>query len=308
MLFPVLLSAVLAAPLGASDVVAYHSSGRYAEVAYEASLVWEEGIYVLDLWAPRGEAGANLTKARQSTETLLEAQMEGAFLQSLADLPVSSLHTIGTMVREEPRVLAGLKALAAAARKTRSHLTPDLEQVRLRYLVPLYGAGGLMGAVAPAGEPAGFERYLGFVPGAEYSGLLIYARGTYPAWGKAGEERAVRACLLPRIFDDQMGLVWSAAHVHRDALLEWGPVSYSGDLELTEAQLGRIGAAPLRVLARGVFGTNDTDLIVSGETARRLLGRESAMQALREGRVVVVLDASAPPEDLLQQESPEAAR
>ena len=50
----------------------------------------------------------------------------------------------------------------------------------------------------------------------------------------------------------------------------------------------RIGSNPLRILARGVFGRNDTDLLIPTESAHRLLATADNRRLLREGRILVV--------------------
>ena len=48
-------------------------------------------------------------------------------------------------------------------------------------------------------------------------------------------------------------------------------------------------AAPLRTVARGVFGINATDLLLPKEAVDRLLVREANREMLSQGRVLIVI-------------------
>jgi hypothetical protein len=65
-------------------------------------------------------------------------------------------------------------------------------------------------------------------------------------------------------------------------------VAYS-ETETHSDLLERIGAAPLRTVARGVFGINGTDLLLPGEAVDRLLVREANRELLSQGRVLIVI-------------------
>jgi hypothetical protein len=292
----ILLVALSVCPLvRAADIVAYRASGSYGNVGYEATVVWGQGEYLLDMWSRLGSDTRNLAKNRQAAEAALEGRLEAVFLQSVVTLPLDSRETVGSRIAAAPSVLPALKRLVASAVKRRSHLAPAMEDLRLRYSFPLYGEGGLITLFAPAGKPSPFERYLGFVPAAAYTGLVVYVQGSYPAWGRQGATAHLKPCLFARIFDNDMNQVLDASLADRSLLSGWGLVAYSNDLD-EAPYLERVGPNPLRTVARGVFGTGDTDIVISRDAARLLLSREENMKLLREGRVLVILDAEGAPE------------
>jgi hypothetical protein len=291
-----LLTALVAVPFArGADIVAYHTSGTYGAIGYEATVVWGRGEYLLDLWSKLGTDTKNLAKNRQAAEAALEQKLEAVFLQSVVSLPVSSRETVGSRIKASPALLPGLKRLVGAAIKRRSHLAQENEDLRLRYAFPLRGEDGLMTLLEPPGQPSPFDRYLGFVPAAAYTGLVIYAQGVYPAWGRDGAEAALKPCLFPRIYDTDMNPVMDATQADRGKLETWGMVAYSNELDETPF-LDRVGANPARTVARGVYGVGDTDIVISRDVARLLLGREENLKMLGEGRILVILDAEKAPE------------
>ena len=83
-----------------------------------------------------------------------------------------------------------------------------------------------------------------------------------------------------------------------EALKRWGGVAayeYSADEATLKANEERVGVLPLRTMARGVFGRNATDILLSADAARQLLSREQNRALLREGRILIILDARCAP-------------
>jgi hypothetical protein len=295
-LLAALAAAVLAAPPARGvDIVAYRAKGTYGAVGYEATIVWGQGEYLLDMWSRLGADSPTLAKSRQAAETALEQRLEAVFLQSVVSLSVGSRETAGSRIKATPALMTALKRLVGKAVKRRAAMASGNEELRLRYALPLYGDGGLLTLFAPAGRPTEFDRYLGFSPAAAYTGLVIYAKGAYPAWGRNGAEATLKPCLLPRIYDTDMNQVMDATQESRARIAGWGVVAYSSDLD--EAPfLSRVGSNPLRVIARGVYGVGDTDIVISRDAARLLLCRDENRAMLAEGKILIVLDAENAPE------------
>jgi hypothetical protein len=252
---------------------------------------------VLDLWARTDRGTTNFARNRQATEASLELRLDAVFLQSIIALPLSSRETAGARMGADSTVIEALRRVVARAEKRESRLTEAMEVVRLRYVMPVYGEGGLLSVFAPKGNASPLERYLGFVPAAVYTGLVVYVKGEYTAYGRSGATASLKTCLLPRIYDTDLRLVLDATQVDRSSLLNWGMVAYSNDLDEVP-YANRVGQNPLRTVARGVYGEGDMDIVISREAARFLASRDENLALLRQGRVLVVLDATAPPEDL----------
>ena len=156
------------------------------------------------------------------------------------------------------------------------------------YAVPFFGDWGIGSPFFPA-QAVPIRRRLGDVTTRAYTGLLIFARGMLPA---AGGNRmvAARPALFPRIWDEQMNLVLEKGMCTPESLSRWGMVGYSAAVDDPSADL-RVGNVPLRLAARGVFGDNNTDIVVSTDGARQLLALPENIALLREGRIVIVYDS-----------------
>jgi hypothetical protein len=64
-------------------------------------------------------------------------------------------------------------------------------------------------------------------------------------------------------------------------------VGYARSLDDNSVVL-RAGVLPLRLVARAVFGTRRTDVVISMDGARQLLALQDNIDLLREGHVVIL--------------------
>jgi hypothetical protein len=245
---------------------------------------WAEGRVVLVLSLPTSE---RLTaRARFDAERVMELFAPDALMNAVSTLLVDSWQDVEGYLAESPKLMADLRRVSMNGRKANSFLSPDLREVNVEYEFPLFGSDGIATLFFEHQRAFPLDRVLGAVPTTRYTGLVIYAAEAVPAIGY-DEDRLPRPCLFPRIYDQEMKLVLEREMCEPESLRRWGMVAYSGDLDYAR-RLERVGAGPMTVMARGVFGRNSTDLIIPTESARRLLASPSARQALREGRILVI--------------------
>ena len=137
---------------------------------------------------------------------------------------------------------------------------------------------------------------MGYEPSAPFTGIVIYAAEPLPVYGErntqgAPLEASLTPALLPRLFDEEMNLLLTASQMDPLQRETWGVMQYTSDLD-QEKHRSRVGSYPLYTMAVGLFGVNRTDLILTGETARKLLSREDTRKLLREGRILVIIEDS----------------
>jgi hypothetical protein len=251
---------------------------------------WEERALILDI-------GLAVEPKEYDPDSRFEAEREirrllpGLFMAAVVEVPFDSYRLIGDCLKEDQGLFQQLKESAlASASKRYSRVREDLQEVQVRYRFPFYGENGFAVPLIAHSRPYPMERRLGFVPSRNFSGLVIYAEGELPAHGKDIRQK-VRPAVFPTIYDEDMNLVLSVENCDPDQLERWGMVAYT-DSEQDSAFLGRVGAAPLRTAARGVFGINATDLLIPNEAVDRLLVREANRDMLAQGRVLIVIDSA----------------
>ena len=271
-----------AAPLSAQDNAA---PGQGMEVTRRVD--WAGGRIVVEVRHPLDPSTPSLVRAKSDAETDLEQQLPGVFEQALGPLVIDSSHVLSDYSASDPELYSRLNEIALRARRTDLSLTGDFSALVAHYTVPFFGDQGIGSPFFPS-EAVPIRRRLGDVTTRAYTGLLIFARGMLPA---VGENRmvAARPALFPRIWDERMNLVLEKGMCTPETLSRWGMVGYSGAVDDPSADL-RVGSVPLRLAARGVFGENNTDIVISTDGANQLLALPENIALLREGRIVIVYD------------------
>ncbi len=255
-------------------------------LTYRPRILWAAGE--LELEIEHASPDRLSPKTRYESERVIERHLTDIFLEAVSGLRIDSDTTVGESMTADPRILRRLEETAAVRRKKSSVFTPDLEAVSVRYGFPLFGPDGIAEPYIRHLRAYPIRRTLRFVPTTRFSGVVIYARGTYPAFGKDGEE-PVRPALFPRIFDESMQVVIEKDRCDPEALRSRGMVAYTDSLDIDEFA-PRIGSFPLRILARRVFGVGGTDIVIPDLDAGRLLALPENRELLATGRILIVVD------------------
>lgn len=251
---------------------------------------WQQGALILEV-ALTIDAKEFSPASRFQAEQQIERLLPGLFMAAVVQIPFDSYRSIGERLKEDEDLFQQLERGAMdSVSKRYSRVREDLREVRGQYNFPFYGDGGFVAPFISHSRPYPVERKLGFVPSRNFSGLVIYAKGELPAHGKDIRQE-VQPALFPSLYDEDMNLILSVEMCDPAYLMRWGMVAYA-DSEEDSAFLERVGAAPLRTVARGVFGINATDLLLPAEAVDRLLVREANRNLLAQGRVLIVIDSS----------------
>ncbi len=274
-----ILLCVCALRLGAEKArVEYHS---------EASIDWSGGEFLLDIWV---ESPDRLTPhTRYTIEQTVQEDLPGIFMNAVQSIGVDSRFDVKDAIRRDLRMLDRLKLLVPRGIKRAAHYVRGMGSVYIRYAFPLYGEQGLVASFVSHRQPYPLRRILGFVPVGNFTGIVIYAKGAYPLYGKE-QNGNLEQCLFPRIYDENMEIVLEKERCDPQSLIERGMVAYTSDLDLRPFS-ARIGPYPVYVSARGIFGVNNRDILIPKESAERLLASPVTRRLLTQGRVLIIMDS-----------------
>jgi len=251
-------------------------------------LDWTTGSLEVSVTRALDPSQAVIPRAKGDAETDIESRLGEFMIDALSPVIVDSAHTYGNFLARDPAIFAKVSALVTGARRQAASLSEDFSQVTVAYSMPLFGPQGLASPFYPSqNEP--IPRRLGWVPTRPFTGVLIYAKGMLPAVGTNSTAQA-KPAVYPRLFDENMSVVMEKGMCAPDALAAWGMVGYSTSLD-DPVVLQRAGPLPLRLVARGVFGDNSTDIVISTEGALQLLTLQENIELLREGKVVVIYES-----------------
>ena len=224
--------------------------------------------------------------ARLEAVRVTERELPGFVLRTVLDLQVDSLHRLTDLVQNDPALFTAVQTWAEGG-PVSSALAPELGALVAIARPTLLGPGSLISFLVTHQQPNPPPRILGFEPSRAYTGLVIYAADRYRATGKPGQV-AVRPALFPRILNEELQVVVEARMMEPGSVYSWGTVAYSDSLA-EGAFVDRIGEQPLRTMARGVFGRDDTDIVIPTAATRALLATADNHRVIREGRILVIL-------------------
>jgi hypothetical protein len=257
------------------------------------SIDWAKGLLKITATTDLDLDNYPFPKARAKAEKVLYDSMPSLFIDALMDVPIDSYYTVREKLKDELEredLLQALSHIASKGKKLGSFVTEDFRFLKTNYVYPFYGEDGILSLLVIHDEPMPLRNELGFHATRKFTGVVIFAQGKYPVWGdkKRGESR-IRRAFFPKIFDDNMNIVLKKEMCDPGMVRKWGVVAYSSSS--SEVHFGeRIGSFPLRIIAHGVYGKNNTDIIISGEAAGQLLSLEENRRLLVQGRILVIVD------------------
>lgn len=255
---------------------------------------WQNKRLYITLTAPidSGEVRNRSTLVSRKEAELKElfAPLFSLFVQSVrVDSRRQYIDLMGNSV-ELSRLVRNLQGKAVLVR---SQPAADLKSLSLEYLFPL--APNLTAPLIDFQQPIELDRILEWHPAVEYSGLVIHAEGPLP-WYGSDRDAFLKPALFPRILDEDGRVVLDVARMQPSAARRWGPAAYASGAR-PERQTERVGDNPLVTMARGVYGTHSTDIMISRADAELLLYHESSRRVLSEGRILIVVDPGTLEED-----------
>jgi hypothetical protein len=249
---------------------------------------WSAGLLDVEITRALDPSLAAVPRAKGDAETEIQSRLGEFMIDGLSRVVVDSSHTYGQLLERDPLLFARVSGLVSGASQQALFLSDDFSRVIARYSLPLFGVQGAASPFYPE-QSAPVPQRLGWVPTRPFTGVLVYAKGMLPAVGTSGASQA-RPALFPRLFDENMSVVMEKGMCTPQALAQWGMVGYATSLD-DPVVLLRAGALPLRLVARGVFGDNATDIVIPTEGALQLLTLPQNRQLLRDGKIVIIYDS-----------------
>jgi outer membrane protein OmpA-like peptidoglycan-associated protein len=285
---PALGFALILAQLAPNAVAQATDYRRENPVSARSTLRWDaetvDSIIALDakkesLTMPTGRAAALET---------IETSMPSLLADTLFSIPLNSSQRLGDAVAAGTVSLGDVYRIIDAGKKTPPTFSSDLAFISMAHSLSLAQIGSLFVTHSVA---SGATIPLQTVPSRAYTGILIDARGKLPVHGEHSSAR-LEPCLFPRIWDSDMNLLYEKNSVDPNGAKTRGIAHYASGID--DASLrSRIGADPLRIVAREVYGNNRTDPLISREDFLKVMSMAENRALLLEGKVVMLVDAES---------------
>jgi hypothetical protein len=272
-------------------------SGLFAQnvVNISGSISWERMEINADLSVNLAQAGIRLPTGRMYAGEMINDGYQHLIRPQLLSLPLDSSMVLRDLLERGEISLKAIDLISDAARVVAPVMSTNLSTLSTHYTLTLRQ---LSATLVRHDLPSDPMRTLIASPAASYTGIIIIANEALPIHGKRSSALTL-PCLFPKVWDTDMNLIYERSMVDRQSTTTI--VKYVSPQRIfldtpsgIEQELeALVGPNPLRIIARGVFGTRPTDPIIDHDDALIIISSEHNRALLREGKVAIVLDNSA---------------
>ncbi len=243
------------------------------EYTVTSKVIWPEDKIIINIVYPFHVTERPLPAVKKQLEERISENLREIIFNELSGMILDSHTSIKDFLKENTSAIPMVFSLADKAVRESSLFSRDMKSLEIKYTISLYpDVAEIFLPHAPHEE---LEKILKFVPSTDFTGIVIYVRGNFTP------------SMFPRIYDQRMNLIMDRFHVDPEKIKQWGTVRYSRDLDFSK-EIDRIGLNPLKLAARGLFGINNTDIIISPIEAEKILSRESNINLIYQGRILIV--------------------
>ncbi|GHU31751.1 hypothetical protein FACS1894172_07190 [Spirochaetia bacterium] len=264
------------------------------QFSVSGSIDWDKREITVTSSLNLESASIRLPTGRVRAEESLRASLVQAVRPFILEVPVDSANKVGDLVTRGDMSLQQVDELARGVKQIPASLSPDLTEIRARYIVNL---NEISSALIRHTSAADIPHSLTPTPATAYTGIIIIANDPLPIHGRHESTLAVPS-LFPKIWDTSMNLIFErnlmdpqiarnepiVHYVSANRIFQSTPSGMDAEL------LARVGPRPFRILAREIFGIYPTDIVIDPADALLLVSSEENRKLLREGRITFVLN------------------
>lgn len=262
---------------------------------YSSKIDWSKGEVCLNFSVKNVNIKKNRAQSLYLTEGVSNLKTMHYFLKSLLLIRLDSSRTLEDVFVNSNQITNVKDSLG---KYLDINLSPsrNLDSVNFTYTFSIFPNLSKF-LVEGTGEPK-MKKNLIWLPSDSYTGLLIYAQEPLKVYGEIGLQ-SLNPSLFLKIYDEKINLIVSKDMMSPKYLVKWGSAAYTVKFD-ENLYKDRIGTNPIRTVARGIFGKNYTDVIVSDETVEKIWSNPENNKILSEGRIVVIVTPEKINEKLLQ--------
>lgn len=241
--------------------------------------------FVSDINLDTQKGGIELPSGKKTATSLVSKQIPVLIKDPLLSINVSSTEQLGDLVLDGTITLEELTDLIDGGKKSPgvfqngSFTLETFHTLDLSKLNP-----HLVKHHFPYKNPKPIEA----VASRAYTGIIIDARGNLDIRGEFVKDNA-EPCFFPKIWDEDMNLIYERNMAEPSVVNKKNLVSYDYRDDESFYQK-RVGANPMRIKARQIYGEIRTDPVISREDALKILSVPENLELLRQGKVVILLD------------------
>ena len=255
---------------------------------YYSTVDWTRGemfINVDTVFAP----GSGTPKIRDSSEDIFKENFFKIFMDSIkkdkfGELYFNSSSTIEEKIQNNPNILSHIDDVYNNIIKIFSVYNRDMAGMNMQYKLNIFKNIGSYFITHK--EAVKSEKSILWTPSAKYTGIVIFAEGSYPVHGE-NRMTALQPAIYPAVYDEKMRKVLSMEMVNPLYLEKWGSAGYFSNPNDPGIKQ-RVGDKPLYTMARKLYGRYSSDIIIPQADAEKIFYKGENANLISEGRFVII--------------------
>ncbi len=203
--------------------------------------------------------------------------------QSLFEMVIDSDNTFKDYLDSEPHLILYFSGLDSILKRSYVKYSEDLKSITIRYELSLFPDFINLFLFHDKSYKAFYPFMTMRVDQFAYTGIVIYAGEDYES--TSGTVKLTDSFFI-KIYDENIKLYFDKRMVEPDALRRWGMLEYTNDIAYRNED--RIGDYPLRLVAKGIYGKNNSDIILDEYSINKLFSNKNNVNLLREGKLIII--------------------
>lgn len=226
-----------------------------------------------------------LPSLKHSIESNLKQKLPYILLDGIELITINSSTTGENFIKQHPNIITSILNLSSEVVKVSSLFTDNFKILNTKYTLDIYPH--IAEIFIPHTRTSKLYPILDFIPSSDFTGIIIYVDRKLSMYGKQSMG-SFNQSLFPKIFDEKLNLIIGPLMVDPEIIRESGTIGYQ---ELYDTiDLERTGLNPLKLKARGIFGINNTDLLISARDADKILSRQNNLDLIKQGKILIIFN------------------
>lgn len=262
-----------------------HASEEDAVMTSVSTINWTKNTFTSTVSLDIAKADIPMPSGKSSSVNRIQMELPALVKDPLLSIYIDNTKTLGDLVLEETVTLEELTRIIDESKQTPAYFENGTNNLVTQHTIQIQNIGSSL----VKHKKAYTQRTpIESVASKAYTGIIIDARGMLSVHGEFVEDKAY-PCIFPRIWSENMDLIYERNMVEPEIVKEKGSVLYSSS-QFIEDYEDRVGKKPLWITAKKVYGINRTDAVISKYDYLQITSVKENLDLLRKGKVVILLD------------------
>jgi outer membrane protein OmpA-like peptidoglycan-associated protein len=256
-----------------------------APLAAKSKINWIDKTFTSNVTLDIDKAGIPMPSGKNSAVNAVTSRLPNLIKDPLLTIYVDSSRTLGDYILERKISLQQITDIIESGNKTLGYFENKSFLFKMDHKLNLNQVGSLF---VRHQSPYSRRKSIETISSRVYTGIIIDARGKLPVHGEFVDGQ-VNPCLFPRVWNEKMEIVYERNMMESAAAKDKSICGYDWSDDESRYR-SRVGADPIHITAKQIFGHNRTDLVISDDDALRIFSVPQNAELLKSGKIVLLLD------------------